>query len=417
LIAFSNHNIYDDRLVTFPSSGGSGSPLAHVHVTQARLADSEEGSSSSEVERVVELVLDHAANCPEMTLGVITLGIPHARRIDLALSRARRAHPEVDGFFSRHPNEPFFVKNLERVQGDERDVIILSVGYGKDASGRLLYRFGPLLRDHGYRRFNVAVTRAKHRMVLVSSFGYEEMDPSRSASRGAELLRRYLEYAGSGGQIFSDTGPTGAEPNDFETQVQAALEQAGLSVIPQFGASKYRIDLAVQDPAKPGRCVLAVECDGAAYHSSPMARDRDRLRQEHLERRGWQFVRVWSAAWYANRVAETDRVMEAYRRELSGADQGQEAPATSTVPAPRNSTSPGGGRSPWPRIARGLPITEYSERELDRVANWVRSDGLLRTDDDILAEMMQALGFRNRGSRIVPALRAAIERTRSSGRR
>jgi very-short-patch-repair endonuclease len=412
LIAFSNHNIYKDRLVTFPSGGGSEPPLTHVQVTQTRAGDSEEQSSTSEVGRVVELVLDHAASNPEMTLGVIALGSPHARRIDLALARARRTRPELDGFFGGHPNERFFVKNLERVQGDERDVIILSIGYGKDASGRLLYRFGPLLREHGYRRLNVAVTRAKHRMVLVSSFGHEDMDPSRSPSRGAELLRRYLEYAASGGHVFSDIGPTGAEPDEFEAQVQAALERAGLSVIPQFGASKYRIDLAVQHPEKPGRCVLAVECDGAPYHSSPMARDRDRLRQEHLERRGWRFVRVWSTAWYTNRTAETKRVIDAYQSQLV-ADSGEErAAVVPTRQAGGVGNSPTAARPPWPRVTRGLPITEYSERELDRVARWIRSDGLLRTDEDILAEMIQALGFQKRGSRIVPALRAAIERTR-----
>jgi len=308
------------------------------------------------------------------------------------------------------------VKNLERVQGDERDVIILTVGYGKDASGRLLYRFGPLLSRDGYRRLNVAITRAKVAMVVVSSFGHDDMDPSRSTNRGIELLRGYLEFAASGGRIFSDRGPTELQPNEFEAQVQAALQQAGLFVIPQFGASKYRIDLAVQHPGKPGRCLLAVECDGAPYHSSPMARDRDRLRQEHLERRGWRFVRVWSTAWYANQVAETARLMSEYQRALSGDGVNEPPPAT----APRHGNVgnvPGSTRGRWPGVTRGLPITEYSERELDLVARWIRSDGLLRTDDDMLVEIMRALGFQRRRSRIEAAIRAAIERTRPSKER
>src|SRR5207247_9984029 len=140
----------------------------------------EELSSSAEVERVIELVLKHAEQCPEETLGVITMGIRHLRRIQARLDEVRKEHPELDEFFDsedhRERQEPFFVKNLERVQGDERDAIILSIGYGKDRVGKLVYRFGPLLYEGGERRLNVAVTRAKRRITLVSSFSHEDMD-------------------------------------------------------------------------------------------------------------------------------------------------------------------------------------------------------------------------------------------------
>src|SRR5207302_222387 len=205
---------------------GDGPPaLAHVLVEQARTDDSEE-SSSAEVQKVVELILDHAQSRPELSLGVIAMGIKHANRIDAELARSRRDHPELDAFFDAHPEEPFFVKNLERVQGDERDSIILSIGYGKDSTGRLPYRFGPLLTEGGHRRLNVAVTRAKHSSTLVSSFSHHDMDPARSTRRGVELLRLYLEYAHSAGRIFGDGGPLPAERHDFEIQVQSELERA-----------------------------------------------------------------------------------------------------------------------------------------------------------------------------------------------
>src|SRR5207302_1018860 len=160
-----------------------------------------------------------------------------------------------------------------------------------------------------------------------------------------------------------------AEPNEFEAHVQRELERAGLSVIPQFGASTYRIDLAVQDPERPGRCVLAVECDGVAYHSSPMARDRDRLRQEHLEQRGWRFVRVWSAAWYANQAAEVARILDVYQRLVRG-DGADERPPAALADRGSNRSAPNPNRGRWPNVARGLPATAYSELELDRVARW-----------------------------------------------
>lgn len=416
LIAFSNHYVYDDRLITFPSSGSSTAPLRHALVRQVRFADSEELSASAEVTRVVELILEHAATRPDESLGVIAMGIKHSNRIQAALARARLARTDLDAFFDGHDDERFFVKNLERVQGDERDAIVLSIGYGKDAGGKLPYRFGPLLSEGGYRRLNVAVTRAKHRMTLVSSFSHEDMDPARSNKRGVEMLRLYLQYAASGGTVFADGGAASVERNEFEIQVQTALEREGLDIVAQYGASRYRIDLVVKDPKQPGRFVLAIECDGAPYHSSPTARDRDRLRQEHLEARGWRFVRIWSTDWFRRRSEEVARVMEAYQEEVSrphysdvaatvdpssGARQLALGPAVTAVQAER---------AERPNVPRGWKITDYTTKQLVALANWIRSDGRLRTDDELVEAMMQELGFERRGRMIEAVLRDAIQR-------
>lgn len=259
LIAFSNRHIYGSRLVTFPGISAEGSAVSHVLVPFVAGRDGQEESSSDELRKVVELILQHASTRPDESLGVIAMGITHANRIQASLDEALRGHPELEEFFDEHKDDRFFVKNLERVQGDERDSIILSVGYGKDRSGTLPYRFGPLLAEGGERRLNVAITRAKRRMTVVSSFDHRDMDPTRSRARGVELLRLYLEYAASGGRLLGDRGLTNVPLDPFEADVCDALTARGAHLLPQFGASGYRIDLVAEHPEKPGRLVLAIE--------------------------------------------------------------------------------------------------------------------------------------------------------------
>jgi very-short-patch-repair endonuclease len=419
LIAFSNHYVYDDRLITFPASSLADPSLTHVEVDQGqRPTDADEFSSSVEVARVVDLILEHAERRPDESLGVIAMGIKHSNRIDAALARTRRDRPELEGFFEAHPAERFFVKNLERVQGDERDAIVLSIGYGKDSSGKLPYRFGPLLTEGGYRRLNVAVTRAKKRVTLVSSFSHEDMDPARSSRKGVQLLRLYLQYASTGGQVFGDGGPAPIERNEFEIQVQRELERVGMHIVPQFGASKYRIDMVVQHPEQPGRYVLAIECDGATYHSSLTARDRDRLRQEHLEARGWRFVRIWSTDWFTRRDDETARVLEIYRRAIQTptdetTHEASDGPsARSNLVAVDQSIE----RGLRPPVARGLQITDYSPKELASLCRWIQSDGKLLTDDELVEALVDDLGFERRGRRIEVALREAIHLSKKASR-
>jgi superfamily I DNA and/or RNA helicase len=204
LVAFSNRHIYGGALTTFPGVFRDDC-LRHVVVAQGPEAG-QEVSVTAEVRKVVELILEHARTRPRESLGVIALGIKHAERIDAALRNVLAGHPDLEGFFAEDSAEPFFVKNLERVQGDERDAIILSIGYGKHADGRMRYQWGPLLRDGGERRLNVAATRAKHRLTLVSSFTSHDVDPDRVTKAGAKLLADYLEYASSGGTAIGAAG-------------------------------------------------------------------------------------------------------------------------------------------------------------------------------------------------------------------
>jgi very-short-patch-repair endonuclease len=306
LVAFSNDRIYGGALTTFPGVL-TGDCLVHEVVA----------SVDDEVTRVVELILEHARKRPSESLGVIALGLRHAERIDTALRAAlAEAPPAVESFFAEDAPSPFFIKNLERVQGDERDAIILSVGYGKHSDGRMRYQWGPLLRDGGERRLNVAATRAKHRLTLVSSFSSHDVDPSRVTKAGARMLAEYLEYAGSGGVPVSASGSSG-ELDSFAESVRSRLAEHGITVVPSYGVGGYRVDFAFAHPDDPSRMILAVEADGASYRDSGSVRDRDRLRKEHLERLGWQYRRLWSTNWFHDPEGEAARLREAYEHAVA----------------------------------------------------------------------------------------------------
>jgi very-short-patch-repair endonuclease len=319
LVAFSNSRIYGGALTTFPGVFRDDC-LRHVVVAQGP-GSGQEASVTAEVHKVVDLILEHARDFPSESLGVIALGIRHAERIDAAL-RERLAqmtdgeNAALESFFAEDAHEPFFVKNLERVQGDERDAIIFSIGYGKHPDGRMRYQWGPLLRDGGERRLNVAATRAKHRLTLVSSFSGHDVDPDRVTKAGARLLADYLDYASSGGTAPEASGA--AKLDAFEADVRDRLAKCGITVVPQYGVGGYRVDFAATHPDDASRMVLAIEADGASYRQSGSVRDRDRLRGEHLQRLGWDYHRLWSTNWFRDTDAEVARVRVAYERAIAG---------------------------------------------------------------------------------------------------
>jgi very-short-patch-repair endonuclease len=416
LIAFSNAWAYDNSLTTFPGITGKDC-LSHELVVQHPGAAGQEDSVTAEVERVVALALNHAALRPRESLGVITMGVKHADRIDLALRERLKGRPDLHAFFDESRAEKFFVKNLERVQGDERDAIILSIGYGKTSDGRLPYRFGPLLQDGGHRRLNVAVTRARSRMTLVSSFGHPDMDPNRSPAAGVRMLRAYLQYAASGGENLGDAALEKPALNPFEISVRDRLTAAGIPLVAQYGVAGYWIDFAAAHPAQPGRMVLAIEADGASYHSSSTARDRDRLRQEQLERLGWTFHRIWSTNWFTDADTCIAKARLAYDLAVASADADDFAstgrPRDVATPAPNQVHTPAptplvSRRGPQPTLLPGLPITEYSEPQLVQLIRWIESDTLLRTEDALYEDFMTELGFQRRGARIKAAFDSAL---------
>ena len=317
LVGFSNARFYENTLTTFPSPLVLVSSTTHPPCLTHLVVDSEHDAAESandEVGRVVELILEHARSRPDETLGVIAMGIVHAERITEALRKARAAaedDDELEPFFDDDADERFFVKNLERVQGDERDAIVFSIGYAKTSNGHLSHNFGPLNQSGGERRLNVAITRARRRMTLVSSFSATDIDLDRTNARGVALLKDYMVYAASGGGAVARKA-NGAALDPFLEHVRGWLAALSLPASPMVGQSTYRVDFALAHPTNGARG-LAVECDAHTYGQARTTRDRDRLRPEALRRLGWDVHRVWSAQWYRDPQAEAERIREAWR--------------------------------------------------------------------------------------------------------
>ncbi len=332
LIAVSNREFYDDRLHIVPSpfAGHPQLGLSFRHIAEGRFERGGAGINRREAEAIAQAVIAHARTTPELSLGVGCFSLRQRDAILAELEQLWRGEPpEVREFFASARPEPFFVKNLETIQGDERDVILISVGYGRDPSGYLAMRFGPLNHEGGERRLNVLITRARQRLEVFASITADDIDPDRAHGRGVAVLKTFLHYAATGVLGTAEVSGRGfASP--FEAEVARALTGLGHQVDGQIGVAGFFVDLAVRDPDRPGRYLLGIECDGAAYHSALWARDRDRLRQQVLEDQGWILHRIWSTDWLQDPVAELRRVaaaLEDARARWAARDESLDAAA------------------------------------------------------------------------------------------
>lgn len=315
LIRFSNYAYYDEELIVFPAasddSGRLGIKFHHLpegrYKSGARVNETEAGI-------VARAALDHLMANPSETLLVATFNRPQQELIDALVEKYASEDEAVLERLEearQHPKEPFAVKNLENVQGDERDVIYVSCTYGPDLNtGIVMQRFGPVAGAGGRRRLNVLFTRAKQRLEVFSSMTHEQIIERPGEDNGVNDLRKYLRFAQTG--ILADSGKrTGQAPDSyFEEAVMRVVESAGFRAVPQVGVSSYRIDIGVEHPSRPGEFILGIECDGAMYHSAKTARDRDRLRQEVLERRGWKIHRIWSTDWFRQNQVARKRLLD-----------------------------------------------------------------------------------------------------------
>lgn len=322
LIAFSNNHLYENHLVTFPSpdfdGGGTGVELRHI--ADGVYDRSRSRTNKREVQEVLRIVRSHAAQQPNKSLGVVAFSQAQATAIDRGLWQLRSTEPLVESFLGGSRDEPFFVKNLESVQGDERDVIVFSVGYGRDPAGRLSMNFGPLNARGGERRLNVAITRAREKVILVSSIRGADIDVSRTQAEGTRLLKHYLDYAERGVAALDSVCSTdlgGEYDSSFEEEVAIALRRLGYTIETQVGCSGYRVDLAVVHPSRPGQYALGIECDGASYHSAATARERDRLREQVLVNLGWRLYRIWSTDWFRAQQREVEKLKVAIEEAIT----------------------------------------------------------------------------------------------------
>lgn len=334
LIAVSNVEFYERRLVIFPSSGTNrfATGLKFRHLPAAIYDRGRTRTNKAEAKAVAHAILIHAKDTPNLSLGVVAFSVAQRDLIQVELEIMRRSNTDLDAYFTTaHPNEPFFVKNLENVQGDERDVIFISIGYGRNESGMIAKDFGPLNREGGERRLNVLISRAKMAMEVFCNFTAGDLELDANASHGVRALKHFLHYAETGQlDIAIETGKQADSP--FELEVKQALEVKGYVLEPQVGTAGYFIDLAVKAMDKPGRYILAIECDGASYHSARSARDRDRLRQGVLESLGWRVHRIWSTDWFRNPQRELEKVVAAIEEARKLVDESPVVPAAPEEP-------------------------------------------------------------------------------------
>lgn len=350
LIAFSNQHFYEGDLLTFPSAaGGEHFGVSFVHLPDAVYDRGGRGDNREEARRVAQEVFRHFRGHPQLSLGVGTFSLRQQVAVQDAVEELRRQAPSLEEYFLTDRPEPFFIKNLESIQGDERDVIFLSVGYGRDGQGKVSMNFGPLNKDGGWRRLNVLVTRARTRLVIFSSITGDDIA---SDNIGVQRLKQYLDYAQKGTRILDDPAVAGRAPEaPLEQAVADALAERGIWAERQVGCSDYKLDLAVPDPDRPGRYLLGIECDGAGYQASATARDRDRLRRQVLEGLGWQIHRVWSPDWYRNPKRELDLILIALdaARAAAGAEAGP-APGSPAAPDPAPSAVAAAAEPPIVRM-------------------------------------------------------------------
>jgi very-short-patch-repair endonuclease len=420
LIQPSNEMFYDNHLVVFPSAtveqdGKRIGIVFHHDPGTVYEPGASKRINRKEAELVAAAVLDHLRKSPEHSLMVASMNRNQADLIDDELAKRRLQYPFLfDGYESKHPHERLLVRNLENIQGDERDVVFISITYGRDAAGIVRQQFGPLLRDGGERRLNVLITRARLRCEVFSNLTSEDIrnDPPR---QGLASLQRYLKFAQTGDMDLA--APTGREEESpFEEEVIAVLRGRGLDVVPQVGSEGFRIDMAVRDPKAPGRFVLGIECDGATYHSARTARDRDKLRQRVLESRGWRLHRIWSHDWWQDRDGETERLICAVKEALADSQAGHPSgtcPVQGNGHAPEVALVEGRARQPESNRSaayRAAPLVDdLASADLlsDYLVEVVKCEGPICLEL-LFTRLRVAAGYCKAGSQVRPRLEGMI---------
>jgi very-short-patch-repair endonuclease len=374
LIAGSNHLFYDDKLVVFPSPDREKQSVGLVYrrVTDGAYDRSRTRTNKGEAKAVALAAMEHAQrqmHLPReerMTLGVAALSVAQRDAILNELELLRRKTPAYEEFFSEQ-DEQFFVKNLENVQGDERDVIFISIGYGRTAEGYLSMGFGPVNRAGGERRLNVLFSRARRRCEVFTTLSSADIETSRNNSEGLSALKTFLHYA-EHGQLDLPVFTGGPPQSPFEEQVLRALQGLGHTVHTQVGSAGFFLDLAIVDPRRPGRYLLGIECDGAAYHSARSTRDRDRLRQAVLISMGWSIHRVWSTSWFRNPEGELQALQAAIESALDGIDGATGPKVEPNLVEPRIESEPIAKQpsgEPHPNTTRVIPKYTFAELKIE----------------------------------------------------
>lgn len=394
LIAFSNHAYYGGKLITFPAAETRESAVSwrRIHGVYSKLrARTNQDEAEAIVKEVVTRLLDPKFNRKGWSLGVITLNADQQSLVEDLLDEQRRKHPEIERHFGSDRTEPVVVKNLETVQGDERDIILLGIGYGPKEPGAttMSMNFGPLNRDGGERRLNVAITRSRREMIVFTSFDSSMIDLNRTSARAVRDLKHFLEFAEKGPRALTEAvkGSMGGFDSPFEEAVATRLEEHGWEVVPQVGVSRFRIDLGIVHPSRPGDFLCGVECDGATYHSAATARDRDKVRAAVLEDLGWRLLRVWSTDWFIDPETEIKRLDEALDALL---DAEEDVKVEEVVQTDTNRLSPVAEKASTSTTPKPVPTkVQYQEACYDEHLESIDPDKFYDQDyDSVLRELI-----------------------------
>ncbi|WP_026770543.1 DUF3320 domain-containing protein [Asinibacterium sp. OR53] len=427
LITLSNHAFYENKLVIFPSPGSRHRlGLVYHHLPQTAYDRGKTRSNILEAEAVADAVISHAQMHPKQSLGVVAFSTAQKDAILNALEIKRRRQPELENFFNGHHNEPFFVKNLENVQGDERDVIFISIGYGKTAEGFVAMAFGPLTNDGGERRLNVLISRAKMRCEVFTNITADDIDTTRTKSIGIRILKDFLYFAQHGKLHLVEETELGPQ-SPFEEIVAQQLTTAGYIVRSQVGSHGFYLDLAIVDSQNPGRYLLGIECDGASYHSARSARDRDRLRQQVLEGIGWRIHRIWSTDWFRNPDQELKRVIGAIEKarvqmEVDDAEQDKQRELHESAQAILRETAMLEVKAPvyytTGRLNESIVGVELHLHPVGKLAEWMEQIVQIESPvhfDEVARRITEAAGIARIGSRIRETLQMAASFAQSQG--
>lgn len=431
LIAVSNKEFYDGNLFIVPSPDRERRQqgLRFRHLPEGRFDRGNSYKNHVEAVAIAQAVVDHARTRPDLTLGVGAMSVRQRQAITDEIELARRQHPELEQFIARHPHEPFFVKNLENIQGDERDVILISIGYGRAKNDDKMYQnFGPLNSDGGHRRLNVLITRARERCEVFSSIVSDDIRVDERSRLGVIALKTFLKYAQSGDLGIPSLTGRGAD-SPFEESVQDAISKHGYQIDNQVGVAGFFIDLAIVDPDVPGRYLLGIECDGATYHSAPSARDRDRLRQEILEAHGWSIHRIWSTDWFQRPQSEMDRLLNALAAAKANravlAERSPQPAAVVIAPqaVQREQAAPDGTQGlsePYRQASFEPGNVSMQPHEVPvgsmafTVERIIEVEGPIH-EDEIVARVRDLWGLGRAGSRIQGAVQAALAHAARKG--
>lgn len=424
LISLSNQEFYENKLVIFPSPGSKyHMGLAYHYLPDTVYDKGKTRTNPKEAEKVADAVFQHAIQYPKLSLGVVAFSNAQMQAIQDALEIKRRRNPDLENFFRSHPNEPFFVKNLENVQGDERDVIFISIGYGRVEDGSVPMSFGPLNNEGGERRLNVLITRAKRRCEVFSNITSEDIKLGPNTKLGIKTLKSFLYFAQHGKfEIVEEEVVAKQQP--FEEVVAQSLREAGYTVRQKIGSAGFHIDLAVVDADNPGRYMLGISCDGQSYKAAKSARDRDRLRNEVLLGMGWKMYHVWSTDWFRNpekelkllveaiekaklQVGIDDAIEDGIQEELKGLLREEPEVAAVLIPAYQKAILPD-----------ELSSTDLLSQPLDKLGQWIAYVVQVESPvhlDEVVRRIADANGVSKIGSRIRSSIIEGAEHARHAG--